>query len=64
MLTDEEYSQIRQEIGEAVITVLEEGKIVSVETIITQLEKKHQKVVHLHHKDRFWKAIDLLIGKS
>ncbi len=64
MMTDEEDSLIRQEIGEAVITVLEEGKVVSVETIITQLEQKQQKVVHLHHKDRFLKAIDLLIGKS
>ncbi|CAM3762097.1 hypothetical protein [Rahnella] len=64
MLTDEEHLLIRQEIGDAVAVVLEQGKIVSVETIITQLERKQQKVVHLHHKDRFKHAIEFLISMS
>jgi hypothetical protein len=57
---------IHQETGDAVVVVLEQGKVVSVETIITQLERKQQKVLHPHHKDkdRFKHTIEFLISMS
>lgn len=47
MQTEEENLLVRREIGDAVLAVLEQGKVVSVESIITYLERQHHEVTHL-----------------
>lgn len=47
MQTEEENLLVRKEIGDAVLAVLEQGKVVSVENIITYLERQHQEVTHM-----------------
>lgn len=64
MLTEDEYKVIGQEIGEAVLAVNEQGRIVSVETIITYLEMQNGKVSHLHYKHRYQHAIKLLMRNA
>ena len=64
MQSEEENQLVRREIGEAVLAVLEQGKIVSVENIITYLERQHQEVTHLQYKNRYLHALDLLIKNS
>ena len=44
MQTEEENLLVRREIGDAVLAVLEQGKVVSVESIITYLERQHYEV--------------------
>ncbi|RJT12784.1 hypothetical protein [Rahnella inusitata] len=64
MQTEEENLIVRKEIGDAVLAVLEQGKVVSVENIITYLERQHQEVTHMQYKNRYRHAVDLLIKKS
>ena len=64
MQTEEENLLVRKEIGDAVLAVLEQGKVVSVENIITYLERQHQEVIHMQYKNRYRHAVDLLIKKS
>lgn len=64
MQTEEENLLVRREIGDAVLAVLEQGKVVSVESIITYLERQHYEVTHLQYKNRYKHAVDLLIKNS
>jgi hypothetical protein len=64
MREDKENSLIRNEIGEAVLAVLVEGKIVSVETIITHIERKQQQVSDDEYKRTLHQVVDLLIRSS
>ena len=47
MQTEEEDLLVKREIGDAVLSVLEQGKVVSVENIITYLEKQYHEATHL-----------------
>jgi len=64
MQTEEEDLLVKREIGDAVLSVLEQGKVVSVENIITYLEKQYHEVTHLQYKNRYRHAVDLLIKHS
>ena len=64
MQTEEEDLLVRREIGDAVLAVLEQGKVVSVENIITYLEKQYHEATHLQYKNRYRHAVDLLIKHS
>ena len=64
MQTEEENLLVRREIGDAVLAVLEQGKVVSVESLITYLERQHHKVTHMQYQNRYRHAVDLLIKKS
>ena len=64
MQTEEENLLVRREIGDAVLAVLEQGKVVSIESIITYLERQHHEVTPLQYKNRYRHAVDLLIKHS